>query len=301
MLRRAIPLVALVATPFILAPACSAELPIENLCGWLSDGNNCLSRFASDVGSRCGNDFVEGNDPIASATGTFLARDKLDICVKNLGGQVIFDPPLDVTTFPVTSVGFKMLDAFATECGSGSVANNLSFVITINPVDANDAGPAGPLPDDVTGGTYTSESPADRQAFDVTCPYGGETHHFNVLTFQKCPGSEKFLPEAIIDSSPGNPESANVPANPGYVRLRLVYPPDDPTAAGATPRVVEYFNCLIPPPPPPCQDTVQNGNETDIDCGGSCPAKCAQGQKCLDNVDCITGNCGFNGGFKQCL
>jgi hypothetical protein len=36
---------------------------------------------------------------------------------------------------------------------------------------------------------------------------------------------------------------------------------------------------------PSCSDNVQNGQETDIDCGGTCP-QCAVGQGCQVNGDC---------------
>jgi hypothetical protein len=42
---------------------------------------------------------------------------------------------------------------------------------------------------------------------------------------------------------------------------------------------------------PTCTDTVQNGTETDIDCGGSCATKCATGLKCMAPCDCIGGVC----------
>lgn len=48
-----------------------------------------------------------------------------------------------------------------------------------------------------------------------------------------------------------------------------------------------------PPPPPPgstCTDGVKNGDETGIDCGGSCPV-CATDQGCHTASDCATGFC----------
>lgn len=49
-------------------------------------------------------------------------------------------------------------------------------------------------------------------------------------------------------------------------------------------------------PTPKCDDGVKNGDETDIDCGGSCPNRCAWGQGCSQNEDCLTtfcdGTCG---------
>jgi len=46
-----------------------------------------------------------------------------------------------------------------------------------------------------------------------------------------------------------------------------------------------------PTPAPTCTDAVQNGNETDVDCGGpNCPA-CAEGKRCATATDCATGVC----------
>ncbi|KAI8471296.1 MAG: hypothetical protein J3K34DRAFT_235982 [Monoraphidium minutum] len=41
---------------------------------------------------------------------------------------------------------------------------------------------------------------------------------------------------------------------------------------------------------PSCSDTVQNGDETDIDCGGTC-APCPDGRTCLGNLDCLSERC----------
>jgi hypothetical protein len=46
---------------------------------------------------------------------------------------------------------------------------------------------------------------------------------------------------------------------------------------------------------PPCSDGVLDGNESDVDCGGSCGATCADGQRCLGNADCRGGVCGGDG------
>ncbi len=39
-----------------------------------------------------------------------------------------------------------------------------------------------------------------------------------------------------------------------------------------------------------CYDQVKNQDETDVDCGGSCPA-CANGKSCIINSDCVSSNC----------
>ena len=41
-----------------------------------------------------------------------------------------------------------------------------------------------------------------------------------------------------------------------------------------------------------CADGTQNGDETDVDCGGSCPTGCATGAGCMDDGDCEAGVCG---------
>lgn len=42
---------------------------------------------------------------------------------------------------------------------------------------------------------------------------------------------------------------------------------------------------------PTCTDGTKNGNETDIDCGGSCP-QCATGKNCvIGTSDCLSNNC----------
>lgn len=40
-----------------------------------------------------------------------------------------------------------------------------------------------------------------------------------------------------------------------------------------------------------CTDGKQDGNETDVDCGGSCATKCALGKKCASGDDCVTSAC----------
>lgn len=42
---------------------------------------------------------------------------------------------------------------------------------------------------------------------------------------------------------------------------------------------------------PTCNDGVLNGGETDVDCGGSCPGKCATGKKCTLASHCVSNIC----------
>lgn len=40
-----------------------------------------------------------------------------------------------------------------------------------------------------------------------------------------------------------------------------------------------------------CIDGAKNGSETDVDCGGSCPTKCAGAKACAGDADCASGRC----------
>jgi hypothetical protein len=43
--------------------------------------------------------------------------------------------------------------------------------------------------------------------------------------------------------------------------------------------------------PPTCNDEIKNGNESDIDCGGSCPARCGPLEGCMSHGDCVSAAC----------
>lgn len=42
---------------------------------------------------------------------------------------------------------------------------------------------------------------------------------------------------------------------------------------------------------PTCSDGIQDGNETDVDCGGGTCGRCAAGKTCKAPADCLTGEC----------
>jgi len=44
-----------------------------------------------------------------------------------------------------------------------------------------------------------------------------------------------------------------------------------------------------------CDDGMQNQDETDVDCGGTCGASCEGGEDCSDNGDCVSDACGDDG------
>lgn len=310
LVRRALGSTLLIA-PFaalvVFSPGCGdTELP-QDVCSWLNDANNCYARFADDVETRCGREFNAAAEPLDDANGYFAARDELEICILNEGGQVIFDPPLDTATFPLSEISFTILDERAEQCGLGAWTDERNFSIGIETKTLADlldeGGTGGATPNDpITGGTFTILNEPGRDQLEVECPGGFETFVFNSLVLERCDSGTPPLPVAYLESSPGAPPGGNSSGVNGYVRFRVEYPPADVGGVvGTEPRVVEYFNCSIPPPPAPCLDGTQNGTETDIDCGGTCTTKCAEGQGCNENADCTSNNCGLNGGFRQCL
>src|SRR3990167_5793026 len=56
--------------------------------------------------------------------------------------------------------------------------------------------------------------------------------------------------------------------------------------------LVAFFGCgeTPPAPGPTCTDSVRNGTEADVDCGGTC-GPCANGKSCSTSGDCSTNNC----------
>ena len=113
---------ALTALPIAIGSylvACQSEQEIEDLCGWLGDPNNCYRALSQDIGAQCGVTVDPATTPPADPNnpsprhGTFLKRDKLDLCVLDATGQVIFDPPLDITQFPVTTASFASSNRFS--------------------------------------------------------------------------------------------------------------------------------------------------------------------------------------------
>jgi hypothetical protein len=296
-MRRLLVLAAFVPATLLLANACGddapEEPPLQDLCGWVGDPNNCYRAFAEDVGFRCGA-FGEGSAP----RGSFKIREQLDTCILTVkngaeyeGGQVIFEPPLDLTALPPAEQAFTFIKNDGTTCGTARFASKYDFGITITPDPVPEGGTNQDL---VQGGTFSQTGLEGREVLDVACP-GGE-YYFDRLQVTKCRQYEEILPHAEMDINPG---AVGVP---GVVRFRIYYPPIEGELAGAKPYQVEYFECIIPPPPDPCEDGIQNGTEADVDCGGpDCPNKCDDGQKCGSDQDCRSGlTCTLVEGLKKC-
>jgi hypothetical protein len=292
-MRLRLALAALSAFPVALASylvGCSSELPLENLCGWIGDQNNCYRDFARQVGPACGN-AGEGSAPL----GFFLARDKLDICVLGQGGQIVFDPPLDLAQFPLTTASFKLMDEQGNVCGAASFARDGAMSITVESVPPvkeggrceTDGGTsdAGPAPgSQLCGGTFSVKPVTERELVDTSCP-GGETHHFNRLQLSKCSEYDQLFPKAEVESNPGGV------GVDGFVKFRIFYPPTTGALENAPAKVIEYFECVIPGGEATCANNEQDPNEPDVDCGAVCPNRCAVGQKCQIAIDCMSQTC----------
>ncbi|MGK4003690.1 hypothetical protein WMF31_13755 [Sorangium sp. So ce1036] len=303
----------LAATAAATVPGCGEEF--EDICAFLEDPNSCYATYHRDIGARCGAQ-GDGDAP----KGTFASREALDVCFLNEGGQVVFDPPLDLAAFPPKSLSFKRLDALAQECGSFTFSGEYSYSVTIHPcgeTEEDTAADAGPLPlcadgsgagegiARVSGGTVTVTTPEGRDTLDVSCA-DGTTHHFNRIDAErKCVERTPLLPRAVLEASAGNqppPDAGPVPPDTfaGSISFRVHYPPS--AGSGAAGDVVTYFTCQIPPPAAICFNGEKDGLETDIDCGGTlCEKRCGKGQSCAQDSDCDGLSClPDTSGFRKC-
>ncbi len=241
-----------------LFAGCSAEPLPQDLCHWLDDPNSCYATFSADVKAHCGTAIaqpVDANVEVLNETsGAFGARDTLDICVLNAGGTIIFDPPLDITTFPPTSVAFTITDQQGVSCGSGSYGGEFNYSLTVEKIDLKEdgcddnwTGGEAKLADDITGGTFAVTQGEDRAAFDVSCPNGGDSFRFSTYNVSDavvndsgdlapgaCPSCAPLLPRAEFVSSPGVASLVSANSKAGYVRLRVYYPATSETSAAPT-------------------------------------------------------------------
>lgn len=304
------PLVAFVAASF---PACSAPPKLDDLCGWLGDPNSCYRELALDSLDRCG---AFGTD-VAASEGQFspkAERTALETCILTRGGNVKFDPPLDVTTFPLTTVSFVITNKDATTCGSGSFGANGAFSISIDPSpQVPEGSTCTDSTDQICGGAF-SFTPGTGTNFSVSCP-AGTSFQFSHEQTAKCDeaagaggldGEEKLdqlVPRAELVTSAGD-----IGVN-GYVKFRVYYPLDAPvpgptgkdSMTGTEMKVVEYFNCVIPGAPVTCANNLPDEGEADVDCGLACGKGCNDGAKCEFPQDCASAFCTFDAmGILRC-
>ncbi len=72
--------------------------------------------------------------------------------------------------------------------------------------------------------------------------------------------------------------------------------PTEPPALTSTPTATFTATAT----PVSCDDGIQNGDETDVDCGGASCAPCDIDEGCLEAADCDSGHCVLDGGFCGC-
>ena len=223
--------------------ACSSEDKLEDLCGWLGDANNCYRQFYADITTTCGTKGLgSGRD------GSFLKRDKLDTCVLDgpEGGQVIFDPPLDVADFPITTGSFAMIRGDGTVCGAAAFGADGAMALSIEPVSISAEGIVTPLgdgglpdsgtscidsTDPICGGSFSVKPVTEREIVDVTCSTAtrNESHRFNRLQRAKCDGTIDNAPDetnvaALFPRAEFESNAGGV-ALEGYVLFRAYFPP----------------------------------------------------------------------------
>lgn len=327
-------------------------VPVDSACDWLGDECNCYQRFAAGVAPgysgrdeegkltfksgfgepRCGVFLNDANEAVDSATGNvidsrkkstfgvFLSRTQLDTCVltgSDQGGQVIFNPPLDLTTFPPSAISFQRVDRFGNWCARGTFEASTHFSIEIAPPDEDEntgsnlgldtcsstAFTSGSSGEAITQGSFSMAPANNGEVVIATCP-NGESYTFSLAHLDKCDGSGEPADEAnfkaLFPSAQVDTDAGSSVVN-GYVRFRVFWPPTATSANlnGQTPVGVEYFHCTIPAEH--CFDGILNDNETDIDCGGTCIFGCGDSKTCITGTDCMSKVCKNDAnGFLKC-
>ncbi|MFO0615520.1 MAG: hypothetical protein U0414_23200 [Polyangiaceae bacterium] len=298
----------------------SDEPPIEDYCSWLAHEDNCFRLYGEDVltttptAPRCTNLSKAAAFDGKLQTGSFQTRATLDKCFMTEGGAVTFDPPIDLAALPIVSdVVIKMTNADESDCGTVTWADVDRFTIDIKP-DVNADG--GALTEDqVSGGVFFFQRKVGRKTVSTSCP-SGESHYFDLFQIAKCPDLTNVQPRAELNIVSGGLRADGTPAQPGddplltktgSISLKIFYQPTTGALSGAQSAGVEYFKCFIPPPPERCADGIQNGDETDVDCGGKSTTgmsgpcdRCEDGAKCIENSDCVSGKCESKMGVRKC-
>lgn len=287
----------------VLGSGCDSPTQFDDLCGWVRDEENCYREFFIDIGTKCGS--------TQTRTGSFLSRDKLDLCVLAEGGQVVFDPPISLETPPpdqAEAVKVKIINPDATLCGTVEFRAQYDFTVSIE---------SDPLPDGVEaedvgeeyieGGTFTMSGGKDSDALAVTCKPNtvstedgslgtSESYLFDRLQLADCTDVQRITPQAELEFNPGGIEIN------GVVRLFITYPPVEGELENSNPLLINYYECIIPGALPLCENGAQDGAETDIDCGGGfCTDRCQDSQKCISNSDCLSDLCTLQEGLKKCV
>jgi alpha-mannosidase len=121
---------------------------------------------------------------------------------------------------------------------------------------------------------------------------GGESIEWNTEDFSIEASSDGNSWETVV-SVIGNTDDVTTHPVPGtwarYVRLNPITPTCTTDAAARIYEIEVYGE--VGPLPTGCDNDVQDGDETDIDCGGSDCEACDTGLRCSVNLDCKSDNC----------
>ncbi len=143
------------------------------------------------------------------------------------------------------------------------------------------------IQDALAKGVYTADITPDDLAFPASA---GCTI--------KVPAKLLCIDAVKSNVSPVPPGAAPGAAAQKYLCYKAKCPKNQPTATlddqfGTHAVAVKTTSLLCAPVPaaaPSCTDNVQNGDETDVDCGGSC-GDCALGEGCIVDSDCASAYC----------
>jgi hypothetical protein len=94
-----------------------------------------------------------------------------------------------------------------------------------------------------------------------------------------------FAPMTPVTSPVANPPVDDTPVSEP-VSEPVAAPVESPVEAPVETPVEAPIEAPVNPPVDECQDEVLNGDETDIDCGGSSCEACTLGKNCESNSDC---------------
>ena len=142
--------------------------------------------------------------------------------------------------------------------------------------------------------TPTTSGQTDKDCKSVVCDGAGQTKNVDDDNDAPDPADECHTASCVAGAGTQTPTSAgsactvggNVCDGNGTCIECLL--DTDCTAPKVCDPVNNSHTCVDPG----CTDGVQNGDETDQDCGGACGATCANGKMCMDGGDCASGVCG---------
>lgn len=95
---------------------------------------------------------------------------------------------------------------------------------------------------------------------------------------------------AGTDEGTTAPPDTTDPTSMGTTEMESTGGPETTSATDST-TVSDESSGSTGEPPPGCDDGQQNGDETDVDCGGGTCSPCDDDQACTDNPDCNSGVC----------